>query len=53
MSAAADTVRPGKIQTRVRPLGRLREMPPPLLRRKIGALLELFGLSQAANQASL
>src|SRR5437763_2196396 len=31
-------------------VGRLREMPPPLLTRKIGALLELFGLSEAANQ---
>jgi ABC-2 type transport system ATP-binding protein len=31
-------------------VGRLRELPPPLLARKIGALLELFGLSHAANQ---
>src|SRR3977135_4045967 len=31
-------------------VGRLREMPPALLTRKIGALLELFGLSHATNQ---
>ena len=31
-------------------VGRLREIPPRLLERKIGALLELFGLSEAANQ---
>jgi len=31
-------------------VGRLRELPPVLLARKIGALLELFGLSDAANQ---
>jgi ABC-2 type transport system ATP-binding protein len=31
-------------------VGRLRELPPPLLERKIGALLELFGLSHATNQ---
>ena len=31
-------------------VGRLRELPPALLTRKIGALLELFGLSEAANQ---
>ncbi len=31
-------------------VGRLRELPPALLARKIGALLELFGLSHAANQ---
>ena len=31
-------------------VGRLRELPPALLGRKIGALLELFGLSHAANQ---
>ena len=31
-------------------VGRLRELPPALLTRKIGALLELFGLSQAASQ---
>lgn len=31
-------------------VGRLRELPAALLARKIGALLELFGLSQAANQ---
>ena len=31
-------------------VGRLRELPPALLTRKIGALLELFGLSHAANQ---
>src|SRR5436190_16539722 len=31
-------------------VGRLRELPPALLIRKIGALLELFGLSHAANQ---
>jgi ABC-2 type transport system ATP-binding protein len=31
-------------------VGRLREMPPALLTRKIGALLELLGLSHAANQ---
>jgi ABC-2 type transport system ATP-binding protein len=30
-------------------VGRLRELPPALLTRKIGALLELFGLSHAAN----
>ena len=32
-------------------VGRLRELPPALLTRKIGVLLELFGLSAAANQA--
>jgi ABC-2 type transport system ATP-binding protein len=31
-------------------VGRLRELPAALLVRKIGALLELFGLSHAANQ---
>src|SRR5436190_17263111 len=31
-------------------VGRLRELAPALLTRKIGALLELFGLSHAANQ---
>src|SRR5580765_7866309 len=31
-------------------VGRLRELPSALLARKIGALLELFGLSQATNQ---
>jgi ABC-2 type transport system ATP-binding protein len=31
-------------------VGRLRELPPALLTRKVGALLELFGLSHAANQ---
>ena len=31
-------------------VGRLRELPPALLTRKIGALLELFGLSHAADQ---
>jgi ABC-2 type transport system ATP-binding protein len=31
-------------------VGRLRELPPALLARKIGALLELFGLSHAADQ---
>ena len=31
-------------------VGRLREIEPRLLARKIGALLELFGLSHAANQ---
>src|SRR5438874_8797405 len=31
-------------------VGRLRELQPALLARKIGALLELFGLSHAANQ---
>ena len=31
-------------------VGRLRELPPSLLTRKIGALLDLFGLSQAASQ---
>ncbi len=31
-------------------VGRLRELPPALLARKIVALLDLFGLSQAANQ---
>ncbi len=31
-------------------VGRLRELPPALLARKIGALLELLGLSHAANQ---
>lgn len=31
-------------------VGRLRELPTALLTRKIGALLDLFGLSQAANQ---
>jgi len=31
-------------------VGRLREFPPTLLAKKIGALLELFGLSHAANQ---
>jgi ABC-2 type transport system ATP-binding protein len=31
-------------------IGRLRELPRPLLARKIGALLELFGLSHAATQ---
>ena len=31
-------------------VGRLRELPPVLLARKIGALLELFGLTHAANQ---
>src|ERR1700704_2125417 len=31
-------------------VGRLRELPPALLSRKIGALLELFGLSHAASQ---
>jgi ABC-2 type transport system ATP-binding protein len=31
-------------------VGRLREMPPALLTRKVGALLELFGLSHAASQ---
>jgi ABC-2 type transport system ATP-binding protein len=32
-------------------VGRLREMPAPPLGRKIGALLELFGLSTAAEQS--
>jgi ABC-2 type transport system ATP-binding protein len=31
-------------------VGRLRELDPALLARKIGALLELFGLTHAANQ---
>jgi ABC-2 type transport system ATP-binding protein len=31
-------------------VGRLRQLEPALLARKIGALLELFGLSHAANQ---
>jgi ABC-2 type transport system ATP-binding protein len=31
-------------------VGQLRELPSPLLQTKIGALLELFGLSHAANQ---
>jgi ABC-2 type transport system ATP-binding protein len=31
-------------------VGQLRELPSTLLTRKIGALLELFGLSHAANQ---
>jgi ABC-2 type transport system ATP-binding protein len=31
-------------------VGRLRELPPALLTRKIGALLELFGLSPAMSQ---
>src|SRR5258705_814065 len=31
-------------------VGRLRELPPALLTRKIGALLELFGLSPAATE---
>jgi ABC-2 type transport system ATP-binding protein len=31
-------------------VGRLREMPAPVLERKTGALLELFGLSHAVNQ---
>src|SRR3954463_2644147 len=31
-------------------VGRLRDLPAALLARKIGALLELFGLSDAANQ---
>jgi len=31
-------------------VGRLRELPTTLLAKKIGALLELFGLSHAANQ---
>jgi ABC-2 type transport system ATP-binding protein len=31
-------------------VGRLRELPPGLLTRKIGAMLELFGLSHAADQ---
>jgi ABC-2 type transport system ATP-binding protein len=31
-------------------VGRLRELPPAILTRKIGALLELFGLSHAASQ---
>lgn len=31
-------------------VGRLRELPPALLARKIVALLELFGLAHAANQ---
>ena len=31
-------------------VGRLRELPSALLTRKIGALLDLFGLSHAANQ---
>ena len=31
-------------------VGRLRELPSRLLSRKIGALLDLFGLSHAANQ---
>jgi ABC-2 type transport system ATP-binding protein len=31
-------------------VGRLREMPPSSMDRKIGALLELFGLSDAAEQ---
>jgi ABC-2 type transport system ATP-binding protein len=31
-------------------VGRLRELPSSLLAKKIGALLELFGLSHAANQ---
>jgi ABC-2 type transport system ATP-binding protein len=31
-------------------VGRLRELPGALLERKIGALLDLFGLSSAANQ---
>jgi len=32
-------------------VGRLRELPPALLARKIGALLELLGLSHAADQS--
>lgn len=31
-------------------VGRLRELPPALLTRKIGALLDLFGLSYASSQ---
>jgi ABC-2 type transport system ATP-binding protein len=31
-------------------VGQLRELPPALLARKIGALIELFGLSQAVTQ---
>jgi ABC-2 type transport system ATP-binding protein len=31
-------------------VGRLRELPPSQLTKKIGALLELFGLTHAANQ---
>src|SRR3954470_9914967 len=31
-------------------VGRIRELPDALLTRKIGALLDLFGLSEAANQ---
>src|SRR6187431_3764788 len=31
-------------------VGRLRELPPSSMDRKIGALLELFGLSDAAEQ---
>jgi ABC-2 type transport system ATP-binding protein len=31
-------------------VGRLRELPPAILTRKIGPLLELFGLSHAASQ---
>jgi ABC-2 type transport system ATP-binding protein len=31
-------------------VGQLRELPPGLLAQKIGALLELFGLTHAANQ---
>jgi ABC-2 type transport system ATP-binding protein len=31
-------------------VGQLRELPPSVLTKKIGALLELFGLSHAANQ---
>jgi ABC-2 type transport system ATP-binding protein len=32
-------------------IGRLRQIPPPLLNRKIGALLELFGMADAAEQS--
>jgi ABC-2 type transport system ATP-binding protein len=32
-------------------VGRLRELPPAQMERKIGALLQLFGLSDAAEQA--
>jgi ABC-2 type transport system ATP-binding protein len=35
----------------LRLLGRLRELPPALMERKMGALLELFGMADAAEQS--
>ena len=35
----------------LRLLGRLRELPPALMERKLGALLELFGMADAAEQS--